>query len=123
MAMADHAEGAREPGLPEKPEADTERMLRRLTAGPNLEFAADNRTELQHHMFDLCGVVRTEEGLRTLQGNLRSLRDRFDLVGVHDRGKRFNTELMETVELGFLLDVAETVAAAALARDESRGGH
>jgi succinate dehydrogenase / fumarate reductase flavoprotein subunit len=123
MAMANHAEGARGPKLPEKPEADTERMLRRLTAGPNLEFAADIRAELQHHMFDLCGVVRTEDGLRILQGKLRNLRDRFDLVGVHDRGKRFNTELMEAVELGFLLDIAETVAAAALARDESRGGH
>ena len=42
---------------------------------------------------------------------------------MHDRGKRFNTELMEAVELGFLLEIAETVAAAALARDESRGGH
>jgi len=123
MAMAKYAEGAPEPKLPEKSDADTERMLGRLTAGPNLEFAADIRAELQHHMFDLCGVVRTEEGLRTLQWKLRSLRDRFHLVGVHDRGKRFNTELMEAVELGFLLDVAETVAAAALARDESRGGH
>src|SRR5256885_2141659 len=123
MAMAEHAEGAKQPAIPEKPEAETERMLRRLITGPNLEFAADIRSELQHHMFDLCGVVRTEEGLQTLHGRLQALRDRYHLVGMHDRGKRFNTELMEAVELGFLLDIAETVAAAALARDESRGGH
>jgi succinate dehydrogenase / fumarate reductase flavoprotein subunit len=45
------------------------------------------------------------------------------LIGVHDRGKVFNTELMEAVELGFLLDVSDAVVAAALTRDESRGGH
>jgi succinate dehydrogenase flavoprotein subunit len=44
-------------------------------------------------------------------------------VVVQDKGKVFNTDLMEAVELGFLLDVAETLVAAALARDESRGGH
>ncbi|MDP9342402.1 MAG: succinate dehydrogenase flavoprotein subunit [Actinomycetota bacterium] len=123
MAMAEFAEASGQPTLPENPEADTERMLRRLLTGPSLEFAADIRSELQRHMFDLCGVVRTEEGLRTLHSRLQTLRDRYHLVGMHDRGKRFNTELMEAVELGFLLEIAETVAAGALARDESRGGH
>ncbi len=123
MAMAEFAEASSQPKLPEKPEADTERMLRRLITGPNLEFAADIRKELQDHMFDLCGVVRTEEGLRQLHARLQTLRDRYHLVGMHDRGKRYNTELMEAVELGFLLEIAETVAAGALARDESRGGH
>jgi succinate dehydrogenase / fumarate reductase flavoprotein subunit len=123
MAMAEFAGASDLPHLPEKPEADTERMLHRLITGPNLEFAADIRTELQHHMFDLCGVVRTEEGLQTLHARLQTLRDRSHLIGMHDRGKRYNTELMEAVELGFLLEIAETVAAAALARDESRGGH
>jgi succinate dehydrogenase / fumarate reductase flavoprotein subunit len=123
MAMAEFADASSQPKLTEKPEADTERMLRRLITGPSLEFAADIRKELQDHMFDLCGVVRTEEGLRTLHARLQTLRDRYHLVGMHDRGKRFNTELMEAVELGFLLEIAETVAAAALARDESRGGH
>jgi succinate dehydrogenase / fumarate reductase flavoprotein subunit len=44
-------------------------------------------------------------------------------VYVQDTGKLFNTELMEVVELGFLLDCADALVAAALARDESRGGH
>ena len=74
-------------------------------------------------MSDLCGVIRSEDGLRQLQGVLAGLRDRFRLVGVQDRGRLFNTELMEAVELGFLLDVADTVVAAARTRDESRGGH
>ena len=58
-----------------------------------------------------------------MQGILKGLRERFDRVVVMDKGRVYNTDLMETVELGFLLDCADTLVAAALARDESRGGH
>ncbi len=109
--------------LAPRPESATLDELRELLRGPNLEFAADIRSELQRHMFDLCGVVRTEKGLLELQRILAGLRERYRLIGVHDRGKVFNTELMEAVELGFLLDVSDAVVAAALTRDESRGGH
>jgi succinate dehydrogenase / fumarate reductase, flavoprotein subunit len=74
-------------------------------------------------MWDLCGVVRDEQRLRQLRTVLAGLRGRYELVGVQDRGRVFNTELMEAIELRFLLEVAGTVAEAALARDESRGGH
>jgi succinate dehydrogenase flavoprotein subunit len=85
--------------------------------------AADIRTELQDNMFDLAFVVRTEEGLRKMQDILANLRQRYDGVYVQDTGAMYNTELMEAVELGFLLDNADALVAAALARDESRGGH
>jgi succinate dehydrogenase / fumarate reductase flavoprotein subunit len=85
--------------------------------------AADIRIELQDNMFDLAFVVRTEEGLRKMQDILGSLRERYDGVYVQDTGAMYNTELMEAVELGFLLDNADALVAAALARDESRGGH
>jgi succinate dehydrogenase / fumarate reductase flavoprotein subunit len=117
---------AAEADLPEPPsrqEASTVETLRGLLRGPLIEFVADIRAELQRHMFDLCGVVRSEKGLRELQGVLAGLRERYSLVGVQDQGRVFNTELMEAVELGFLLDVSDAIVAAALARDESRGGH
>jgi succinate dehydrogenase / fumarate reductase flavoprotein subunit len=121
--MARYAAGADVPTLPDRPEAITVETLRGLLRGPNLEFAADIRADLQKHMFDLCGVVRSDQGLIELQKVLIGLRERYQLVGVEDRGKVFNTELMEAVELGFLLDVSDAVVAAALTRDESRGGH
>ena len=40
-----------------------------------------------------------------------------------DKGKRFNTELLEAIELGNLLDLAQATVAGALARQESRGAH
>jgi succinate dehydrogenase / fumarate reductase flavoprotein subunit len=123
-SMAQYALGVDEPELPKKgSEAKTGAMLDHIRHGPGLEHAADIRSELQTHMFDLCGIVRNAERLTQLQGILASLRDRYELIGLQDRGQRFNTELMEAVELGFLLDVAEPVANAALARDESRGAH
>src|SRR5439155_1548213 len=94
-----------------------------LLQGPSTEFAADVRADLQEQMSDLCGIIRAEEGLSKLQGILAELRERYGRVGVQDHGRRFNTELMEAVELGFLLDVSDTVVAAARTRDESRGGH
>ncbi|HEX9235797.1 MAG TPA: succinate dehydrogenase flavoprotein subunit, partial [Actinomycetota bacterium] len=87
MDMARFAAENDLPELPSRPEAETLDTLRGLLRGPNLEFAADVRADLQKHMFDLCGVVRSEEGLLTLQKILLSLRERYQLVGVQDRGK------------------------------------
>ena len=121
--MVEFAAEAGPPKLPHHPELESVEMLRGLLKGPNVEYAADIRADLQKHMFDLCGVVRSEAGLGQLQGILAGLRERYKLIGVHDRGRMFNTELMEAVELGFLLDVSDAVVAAARTRDESRGGH
>lgn len=74
-------------------------------------------------MTELAGVVRTEEGLRKGQEVLADLRERYGRAFVEDKGAVYNTELMEAWELGALLDCADTLVAAALARDESRGGH
>ena len=121
--MAEFAAEAGPPRIPAHPEHETVEMLRGLLKGPDLQYAADIRGELQKHMFDLCGVIRSEKGLAQLQGIQVNLRERYKLIGVHDRGRTFNTELMEAVELGFLLDIADAVVAAARTRDESRGGH
>ncbi len=121
--MAEFSKTADLPPLDKGAEGDVATMLEKLTARKEGANAADIRTELQDNMFDLAFVVRTEEGLRKMQEILTGLRERFENVYVQDTGKMFNTELMEAVELGFLLDCADTLVAAALAREESRGGH
>jgi succinate dehydrogenase / fumarate reductase flavoprotein subunit len=112
---------ATDPGPePEKPTAG---LLNRLLHESGSANAADIRADLQEHMFDLAGVVRTEESLRKMQDILKGLHERYDRAVVMDKGRVYNTDLVETVEVGFLLDCADTLVAAALARDESRGGH
>ncbi|MEX2406526.1 MAG: FAD-binding protein, partial [Actinomycetota bacterium] len=122
--MAGFAEDADLPELPEEhPETPVRERLHALVNRPEGANAADIRSELQQQMFDLAFVVRSEESLRKMQEILGGLHDRFERVYVQDTGKMFNTELMEVVELGFLLDCADALVAAALARDESRGAH
>jgi succinate dehydrogenase / fumarate reductase flavoprotein subunit len=81
------------------------------------------RTELQNNMMELCGVFRTEEGLKKMIEILSSLRERAKNVGIQDKGKVFNTELLGALELQNLLDNAESMVFGAYARSESRGAH
>ena len=74
-------------------------------------------------MFDLAFVVRSDEGLTKMHSIIGGLRDRYDRIAITDKGAIYNTDLMETVELGYLLDCAEALVGSALARTESRGGH
>ena len=90
---------------------------------PRGENANAIRTELAAAMMDRCGVFRTREGLAELTLELRDLRSRYARVAVRDRGRVFNTDLLEAREVGYLLDCAEATVAAALARTESRGAH
>ncbi len=121
--MARFAREVELPAVTERPDgfvSDTVSGLLGRSEGHN---AADIRSELQEGMYDLAFVVRSDESLRKMQGILDGLRERYERVYVQDGGKLFNTELMEVVELGFLLDCAQALVASALARTESRGAH
>ncbi len=81
------------------------------------------REQMQRDMDAGAGVFRTKDGLDELTKHLGDLRERFERIQIEDSSRTFNTELMATLELDFMLDVAETVAHSALAREESRGAH
>ena len=81
------------------------------------------RRALQESMDLNAQVFRTSESLNQALEDIKELQKRFRRVSVQDKSKMFNTDLLEAVELGFLLDIAETVVVGALNRDESRGGH
>ncbi len=121
--MARFCKDAELPDLPEDPEDATRDLLEGILTRETGTNAAEIRTELQQAMFDLAFVVRTEEGLTKMLEILDGLHERYREVRVTDKGKLYNTDLMEAVELGFLLDNAEPLVAAALARQESRGAH
>ncbi|MGH2467375.1 MAG: FAD-binding protein, partial [Candidatus Limnocylindrales bacterium] len=87
------------------------------------ENPAHIRQELAAAMMRDCGVFRTDAGLRGLTVTLAELRARYAEARVQDQGLVFNTDLLETRELGYLLDCAEATVYAALARTESRGAH
>ncbi|HZA60703.1 MAG TPA: succinate dehydrogenase flavoprotein subunit [Actinomycetota bacterium] len=121
--MATYATEATMPQVPAGAERDAAEQLRALLGAGGSQRVADIRDELQEQMFDLAGVVRTETGLRKMREQLGGLRERFGRAAVQDKGRVYNTDVMEAWELGALLDCADTLVAAALARDESRGAH
>jgi succinate dehydrogenase / fumarate reductase, flavoprotein subunit len=74
-------------------------------------------------MQDNASVFRTEETLSAQVTILRDLMARYNNIGITDRGEKYNTDLLEAIELGFLLDNAEALVHSALNRRESRGAH
>ncbi|WP_255724405.1 MULTISPECIES: succinate dehydrogenase flavoprotein subunit [unclassified Frankia] len=124
IAAAEHAIAThRHTELPENPAAFVEGLLTRLRDGAGTQNPAAIRRELQETMDVNASVYRTETTLKQAITDIAGLKTRYQQVGVTDRGRRYNTELLEAVELGFLLDLAECLVVSALARNESRGGH
>jgi succinate dehydrogenase / fumarate reductase flavoprotein subunit len=79
--------------------------------------------ELRAVMMDNVSVFRTEEGLKQALAVIRELQERYARIGLTDRGERFNRELLDVLELGHMLDLAEVITVSALNRRESRGAH
>jgi len=109
--------------LPEHAADGIRNMLEGMRASTGTERIAAIRKELQDEMDRNAQVFRTDESLNQVTQTIHRLRDRYKNIAVQDKGKRFNTDLLEAVELGFLLDLAEVVVYSARNRLESRGGH
>jgi succinate dehydrogenase / fumarate reductase flavoprotein subunit len=109
--------------LPEDPTSGVRQLLDHVRSGDGSERIAVIRRELQEAMDRNAQVFRTDESLREVGDLIKTLRARYRNVQVQDKGKRFNTDLLEAVELGFLLDLAEVVVYSARNRKESRGAH
>ncbi len=108
------------------PEGAVDEVVALLTAVRNskgTEKVAVLRKELQDTMDKNAQVYRTEESLDEALAKIVELRERYQHISIQDLGQRFNTDLLEAVELGFLLDLAEVLAYTAKERRESRGGH
>ncbi|TDK26750.1 succinate dehydrogenase flavoprotein subunit [Arthrobacter crusticola] len=109
--------------IPADPLADTVALLDTARSSEGGERVAQIRKELQDIMDANVQVFRTEETLLEALRVIDGLEERYKRISVQDKGKRFNLDLLEAVELGFLLDMAKVMTAAALHRKESRGGH
>ncbi|GGY92099.1 succinate dehydrogenase flavoprotein subunit [Streptomyces poonensis] len=123
IAAAEYAQTADFVELPENPESLVVEQIERLRASTGTERVAELRRELQETMDANVMVFRTEQTIKTAVEKIAELRERYKNVAIQDKGKRFNTDLLEAIELGNLLDLAEVMAVSALARKESRGGH
>jgi succinate dehydrogenase flavoprotein subunit len=124
IAAADYAnETADFTALPDDPQEIVVELIAKLRDSTGTESVADIRNSLQTTMDINAAVYRTEASLKEALNDVRLLKERYGRVSIHDKGQRYNTDLLEAVELGFLLELAEVLVVGALVRTESRGGH
>ncbi|HEY0724413.1 MAG TPA: succinate dehydrogenase flavoprotein subunit [Pyrinomonadaceae bacterium] len=109
--------------LPSDPDAAATEMVEGLLSRTTGETQESIRAELRDMMMEYVGVVRNDERLQTATTKLVELKERFKSIRLMDRTRTFNTELMEVIELGNLIECSEATIAGALARKESRGAH
>jgi succinate dehydrogenase flavoprotein subunit len=109
--------------LPADADAYSTEMVESLLARKTGKTQEAIRQELRDVMMDNVGVVRNATTLTTALHKVVELKDRYATVRLMDHSRTFNTELMEVIELGYLLDCAEATVFGALARKESRGAH
>ncbi|MFI8073203.1 MULTISPECIES: succinate dehydrogenase flavoprotein subunit [unclassified Streptomyces] len=123
IAAAEYSQKADYVELPENPAELVIAQVERLRDATGTERVSVIRRELQETMDANVMVFRTEQTIKTAVEKIAELRERYLNVSIQDKGRRFNTDLLEAIELGNLLDLAEVMAVSALARKESRGGH
>ena len=119
----EYAKTAKHVPVPKNAADETIAMIEKARNANGTEKVAVLRKELQDTMDKNAQVYRTEESLNEALDKIAELRVRYENISVQDKGQRFNTDLLEAIELGFLLDLAEVLAITARERRESRGGH
>ncbi|MFJ9843952.1 succinate dehydrogenase flavoprotein subunit [Kitasatospora sp. NPDC101155] len=123
IAAADYANANEFVPLPENPEELVQDMVDKLRESTGTESVGQIRTALQETMDANAMVYRTGATLKQAVEDIAALKERYKNISIQDKGFRYNTDLLEAIELGNLLDLAEVLAVSALAREESRGGH
>ena len=123
IAAASYAQGHDFVDMPPEPATMVVGWVADILSEHGNERVADIRNALQQSMDNNAAVFRTEETLKQALTDIHALKERYSRIIVHDKGKRFNSDLLEAIELGFLLELAEVTVVGALNRKESRGGH
>ena len=109
--------------IPDDAADATLELLNQIRNGEGTEKVGQLRKELQDVMDADMQVFRTEATIHNAVNKIVELEERYKNIQIQDKGKRFNLDLLEAVELGFLLELAKVMSVAALHRKESRGGH
>jgi succinate dehydrogenase / fumarate reductase flavoprotein subunit len=98
-------------------------QLNQILNANGKESVAKIRKTLQVSMDKYVSVFRNGEDMKKAVGIVNDLREQYQDISIQDKGKKFNTDLLEALELGYLLDLAYVTAVSAVNRTESRGAH
>jgi succinate dehydrogenase / fumarate reductase flavoprotein subunit len=121
--MADYCQSAELLPLPDDAAGEIMAEFERLRNSNGQVKPHLVRQKMQATMTKNVSVFRTHDTMSEAISDLEELRDAYLNIQVEDKGKQFNTDLLETWELGCLLELSEVTAVSAQAREESRGAH
>ena len=111
----------------QKPKTDFEKIsgnkLAGLMASRGKEKIGDIMNRMQEVMMEKVSVFRTEQPMSEALEEVKELKKRYQMIALMDKGSCFNRDLLDALELGYMLDLAEVITMSALYRKESRGAH
>jgi succinate dehydrogenase / fumarate reductase flavoprotein subunit len=84
------------------------------------------REQLADTMYENAGIFRNAERLDQCKADVQELRERYAGgmgVVIQDKARTFNSDLIQALELGSMLEMADCLVTGAIARTESRGAH
>ncbi len=123
LRAAEFANGADFQSLSADPTDFTRAQFDRIRNASGNEKILDVTNAMRYVMSDKVGVFRTGDGMQEALDTVRGLKERYQHIPLHDKGRIFNTEMLNIWELGNLLELAEVITLAARDRTESRGAH
>ncbi len=124
LNAAQYASSVQQPIISNAIKTDEENRIQAiLNRDPTPDPPAAIRLAMGQSMHNNVAVFRDEEGLKKSREDIAQLKERYARASINDKGKVFNYNLISYLELGFMLDCAETIVAGAIERKESRGAH
>jgi succinate dehydrogenase / fumarate reductase flavoprotein subunit len=122
-AMAEYVTSADMPEPVKGAEDDVRDRIDKVMSNTGGEKVGDLRSRLQEEMQAKASVFRTGESLHSCLVTIQELQQAYEKIAIDDKGAVFNYDLAEALELGYLLDLAESLVVSGEARTESRGAH
>ncbi len=121
--IKDFVRSVAQPALPDRADKRDAEIIRKLMKSSGKETSGAIRAELQESMMENVSVFRQKTSLTTALDKIGQLKTRYQNLSIQDKGNCFNRDLLDAIELGHLLDLAEAITRGALNREESRGAH
>lgn len=123
LAMKKDIVKFKHPPVVSNPMKEMEAVVRELLQRGGEERVDSLRKRMQSVMMEYGAIIRNDEGLKIGLEEVRALKERYRGIRLFDKGRSFNYELMEAIELGHQLDLSEVILLSAMHRKESRGAH
>jgi succinate dehydrogenase / fumarate reductase flavoprotein subunit len=122
-SAARHAQSTSSHEIPQERLSAEEKRIFETVAREGTERVPAIRDEMRRIMNKKAWIYRRGDELESGLQEIRQLKQRFKKIKVEDKGKPFNTGMLNALQLDFMLELAEITIASALPRTESRGAH